>query len=189
MEVGARDVQGLPLLAQPAPRQSYSPMAGKPAPSTHEPPRQWNQAPVTLIDQWKNKGGRDGGIRMIQRLKEESCRQENAELSTWRWCRQGRPRLSQTTDRWPRPRSLFLTVLNNLWALPMLLEYTHFSVYVFTIGHVTFWRQHSLCLLIAYMSSTKFERNSSLESLSDDLYWKNEHTSQNGLLQCVNGEK
>ena len=40
MEVGARDVQGLPPLAQPAPRQSYTPMAGKPAPSSHEPPRQ-----------------------------------------------------------------------------------------------------------------------------------------------------
>ena len=49
MEVGARDVQGLPPLAQPAPRQSYAPMAGKPVPSSHEPPRQWNQAPVTLI--------------------------------------------------------------------------------------------------------------------------------------------
>ena len=40
VEVGARDVQGLPPLAQPAPRQSYAPMAGKPAPSSHEPPRQ-----------------------------------------------------------------------------------------------------------------------------------------------------
>ena len=27
--MGARDVQGLPPLAQPAPRQSYAPMAGK----------------------------------------------------------------------------------------------------------------------------------------------------------------
>ena len=49
VEVGARDAQGLPPLAQPTPRQSYAPMAGKPAPSSHEPPRQWNQAPVTLI--------------------------------------------------------------------------------------------------------------------------------------------
>ena len=38
MEVGARDVQGLPLLAKPAPRQSYSFMAGKPAPSNLKPP-------------------------------------------------------------------------------------------------------------------------------------------------------
>ena len=85
MEVGARDVQWFPPLAQPAPRQSYAPMAGKPAPSSHEPPRQWNQAPVTLIYRWKNKGGgRDGGKRMIQRLNEESDRQENTVLSTWR---------------------------------------------------------------------------------------------------------
>ena len=35
------------------PRQSYAPMAGKPAPSSHEPPRQWNQVPVTLIYQWE----------------------------------------------------------------------------------------------------------------------------------------
>ena len=87
MEVGARDVQGLLPLAQPAPRQSYAPMAGKPALSSHEPPRQWNQAPVTLIYQWMNKEGgrgRDGGKRMIQRLNEENGRQANAVLSTWR---------------------------------------------------------------------------------------------------------
>ena len=66
VEVGARDVQGLPLLAKPAPRQNYVPMASKPASSSHEPPRQWNQVPVTLIYQWKNKGGRRyGGKRMI----------------------------------------------------------------------------------------------------------------------------
>ena len=112
MEVGARDVQGFPPLAQPAPRQSYAPMAGKPAPSSHEPPRQWNQAPVTLINSGRIKGGRDGGKRMIQRLNEENGRHENTVLSTWRWCKQGWPRLSQTTDRWPRPRSLLLTVLN-----------------------------------------------------------------------------
>ena len=74
MEVGAADVQGL---SPSAPRRSYAPMDGKPAPSSHEPPRQWNQAPVTLIYQWKNKeggrgGGKDGGKRMIQRLNEES---------------------------------------------------------------------------------------------------------------------
>ena len=28
MEIGARDAQGLPLLAKAAPRQSYAPMAG-----------------------------------------------------------------------------------------------------------------------------------------------------------------
>ena len=72
MKVSARDVQGLPLLAKPAPRQSYAPMAGKPAPSSHEPPRQWNQAPVTLIYQ----RGKDEGKRMIQRLNEERGRQE-----------------------------------------------------------------------------------------------------------------
>ena len=33
--LSARDVQGLPLLAQPAPIQSYAPMAGKPPPFRH----------------------------------------------------------------------------------------------------------------------------------------------------------
>jgi len=56
MEVGAQGVQGLPLFAQLVPRQSYASMAGKPAPSSHKSPRQWNQVPVTLICQWKNKG-------------------------------------------------------------------------------------------------------------------------------------
>ena len=58
--------QLLRCMAKPAPRQNYAPMAGKPASSSHEPPRQWNQVPVTLIYQWKNKGGRGyGGKRMI----------------------------------------------------------------------------------------------------------------------------
>ena len=36
--MGAWDVQALPPLARPAPRQSYAPMAGKPVPSSHEAP-------------------------------------------------------------------------------------------------------------------------------------------------------
>ena len=40
VEIGARDVQKLPSLAGLNPRQSYAPMAGKPGPSSHEPPRQ-----------------------------------------------------------------------------------------------------------------------------------------------------
>ena len=56
VEVGACSVQWLPLLAKPAPKQSYSPMAGKPELSSLELQHQWNQAPVTLIYQWKNKG-------------------------------------------------------------------------------------------------------------------------------------
>ena len=58
-------------------------------------------------------GGRAGGKRMIQRLNEESGRQENAVLSTCRWCKQGWLCLGQNTDRWPRPCSSLLTVLNN----------------------------------------------------------------------------
>ena len=84
VEVGAWDVQGLLPMAQSAPRQSYAPMAGKPAPSCHEPSRQWNQAPVTRIYRGRIKGERDGVKRMIQRLNEESGRQENDVLSTWR---------------------------------------------------------------------------------------------------------
>ena len=68
------------------------------------------------LSHWFNsgriKGGRDGGKRMIQRLNEENGRHENTVLSTWRWCKQGWPRLSETTDRWPRPRYLLLTVLS-----------------------------------------------------------------------------
>ena len=46
------------------------PVAGKPV----EPPHQWNQAPVTVIYQWKNK--RREGKRIIQRLNEERGWQE-----------------------------------------------------------------------------------------------------------------
>ena len=61
MEEGARDVQGLPLLTKPATGPSYTPMTCKPTPSSHEPPQQWKQAPVTLINQWICKGGREWG--------------------------------------------------------------------------------------------------------------------------------
>ena len=37
VEVGARDVQGLPLLAKPAPRQNYVPMASNPLPPAMSP--------------------------------------------------------------------------------------------------------------------------------------------------------
>ena len=81
MEVGARDVQGLPPLAQPAPRQSYAPMAGKPAPSSHEPPRQWNQAPTTLIYQWRKKGG--GGMGVKERSKGQTKRMAAKKTLYW----------------------------------------------------------------------------------------------------------
>ena len=55
VEVGPRDVQGLPLLAKPGP--------GKPALSSHEHPRQWDQAPVTLTYQRKNKRGGGMGVK------------------------------------------------------------------------------------------------------------------------------
>ena len=69
MSLSRGGLQGLPLLAQPALRQSYAPIPGKTSPSSHEPPGQWNQATVTVIYQWKNKA---------------SSLQENAVLSTWR---------------------------------------------------------------------------------------------------------
>ena len=61
--------------------ESYA-MASKPAPSSHELPLQWNQAPVTLIYQWKNKMGSGRGKWMIQRLNEESP-PRNAVPRTW----------------------------------------------------------------------------------------------------------
>ena len=86
------------------------------------PPRLANPCPPAMsphtdgtkhLSRWLNSGRirggeRDGGERMIQRLNEEKGRYGNTVLSTWRWCKQGWPRLSQTTDRWPRSRSLLL---------------------------------------------------------------------------------
>ena len=60
MEVDAQDVQGRPLLAKPAPRQSYAPMAFKPPPSNHDFPLQRNQAPVTDLSVEKKWGSRMG---------------------------------------------------------------------------------------------------------------------------------
>ena len=97
MSLSRGGLQGLPLLAQPALRQSYAPIPGKTSPSSHEPPGQWNQATVTVIYQWKNKA---------------SSLQENAVLSTWRWC--STADCNEPND-WPR--SLLLTVLNILFNL------------------------------------------------------------------------
>ena len=74
------------------------------------------------FDRNSKKQRESDGKRMIQRLNEENGRHENTVLSTWRWCKQGWPRLSQTTDRWPRSRSLLLTLLNKyLFNLIILL--------------------------------------------------------------------
>ena len=62
MEVDTQDVQGLTLLAKPAPRQSYAPMAFKPPPSNHDFPLQQNQAPVTDLSVGKN-GGSGMGVK------------------------------------------------------------------------------------------------------------------------------
>ena len=67
------------LQSQPLDRVT-PPWLVKPAPSSHEPVHQRNQAPVTLIYQWKKlRRGGGGGKRMIQRLNEESGPEENAE--------------------------------------------------------------------------------------------------------------
>ena len=69
--------EGLPLFAKPAPRQNYAPMAGKPTPSSRVPPPTEPGTCHTDLSVEKRKGwGRDGGKRLIQRLNEESGRQE-----------------------------------------------------------------------------------------------------------------
>ena len=112
VEVGARDVQGLPPLAQPAPRQSYAPMAANPRPPALSPHANGTRHPSHWLNSGRIKWGEGWGKRMIHRLNEENGRHENTVLSTWRRCKQGWPRLSQTTDRWPRSRSLLWTLLN-----------------------------------------------------------------------------
>ena len=71
--MGACNVEGLPLWANPAHRQSYAPMADKPMLFSHWPPHQWNQAPVTLIYQWKIKWGERWGKSTIQRLNKKKA--------------------------------------------------------------------------------------------------------------------
>ena len=88
------------------------PWLENPRPPAMSPHANGTRHPSHWFNSGRIKGGRDGGKRMIQRLNEENGRHENTVLSTWRWCKQGWPRLSQTTDRWPRPRSLLLTLLN-----------------------------------------------------------------------------
>ena len=57
---GAENIKELlPLVEEAKP----APMAGKPVPFSHEPPCQWNQEPITLIHQSKNK--RERGWRYM----------------------------------------------------------------------------------------------------------------------------
>ena len=117
VEVGARDVQGLPPWhSQPLDRVA-PPWLANPHPPAMSPHANGTRHLSHWFNSGRIKGGRDGGKRMIPRLNEENGRQENTVLSTWKWCKQGWPCLSQTTDRWPRPRSLLLTVLNILFNL------------------------------------------------------------------------
>ena len=59
-EVGAQDVQGLPLLTKPAARPSYASMAGKPSPSSHEPPNNGTRH----LSHWLISGIVKGGGRV-----------------------------------------------------------------------------------------------------------------------------
>ena len=129
MEVGARDVQGLPHLAQPAPRQSYAPTAGKTHALQPWAPTPMESGTCQTDLSVEKKGRRDGGKRMIQRLNEENGHQEN---TVWRWCKQGWPRLSQMTDRWPRPWSLLLTVLNKYLFNFIKTNYTRHKFLIIT---------------------------------------------------------
>ena len=61
--MGARDVQGLPLFAQLAPRQSYASMAGKPAPSVISPHAKGTRFPSHRLASGKIKGWGGGGER------------------------------------------------------------------------------------------------------------------------------
>ena len=114
MEVGARDVQELP----PASTRALQPWA----PTPMEPRTRHTDLTVEEL-----RERRDGGKRMIQRLNEENGRRENTVLSTWRRCKQGWPRLSQTTDRWPRSRSLLLN--KYLFNLIYILGYIFLKIY------------------------------------------------------------
>ena len=128
MEVGARDVQGLPPWhSQPLDRVA-PPWLANPRPPAMSPHANGTRHPSHWFNSGRIKGGRDGGKRMIPRLNEENGRQENTVPSTWKWCKQGWPRLSQTTDRWPRPRSLLLTVLNILFNLDIYQPLWHLHV-------------------------------------------------------------
>ena len=96
-EVGAQDVQGRPLLTKPAARPSYVSMAGRPSPSSHEPPNNGTRHLSHWLISGMVKGrGESGGKCTFQRLKEASGFQENAG-STWSWCKHGWPRLSHHT--------------------------------------------------------------------------------------------
>ena len=92
-----------------------------------------NPRPPTMSPH-ANGARRHGGKRMIKRLNEENGSHENTVLSTWRWCKQGWPRLNQTTDRWPRSRSLLLTLLNK---------------YLFNLikNTICSWRERAPCLM------------------------------------------
>ena len=75
MEVGAQTVQGLPLLTEPAPRQSYASMAGKPVSSSHErSPLAMEPGTCHTELSVEKLRGRAGGKRMIQRRNQEGGR-------------------------------------------------------------------------------------------------------------------
>ena len=135
------------------------PWLANPRPPAMSPHANGTRHPSHWFNSGRIKGGRDGGKRMIQRLNEENGRQENTVLSTWRRCKQGWPRLSQTTDRSPRLRSLLLTLLNKclfnlilnklfkgLFRFPHVILFPVFSalvpLYSFSFGEV--WKPITL---------------------------------------------
>ena len=136
MEVGARDVHGLPPWhSQPLDRVT-PPWLANPRPPAMSPHANGTRHPSHWFNSGRIKGGRDGGKRMIQRLNEENGRHENTVLSTWRWCKQGWPRLSQTTDRWPRSHPLLLTLLNKYsFTVIFIRKWVTFNSHRTGLGH------------------------------------------------------
>ena len=119
------------------PRQSYAPMAGKPTPSSREPPCQWNQAPVTLIYQWKIKGGKRGEGRhnpkakQIQKVPWKHCTKHMELMPT-------RP-ITLAPPHWPtdRQQETVLLVVNGIkfHLTSLILHQKHlykWSVKIFT---------------------------------------------------------
>ena len=98
-----------------------------PRPPAMSPHANGTTHPSHWFNSGRIKGAEGWGKRMIQRLNEENGRRENTVLSTWRRCKQGWPRLSQTTDRLPRSRSLLLN--KYLFNLIYILGYIFLKIY------------------------------------------------------------
>ena len=145
------------LQSQPS-RQSYAPMAGKPSPSNHELPHQWNQATVTLIYRWKIKRRKRWGKRQNPKAK-------HSKRVQWKHCTKHMELMQAglitlAPPHWPtdRQQKTVLLVLNGIkfHLTSLILHQKHLYKWSIKIFTPLFEKIHVIAVRMQLLKTSNF---------------------------------